>query len=41
MMTKVKKMAQGRAGAGWNKHVNKWTRRYANKVIRRWFKKEE
>ena len=32
---KVKQLGQARAGAGWNKHVNKFQKRIGNKVIRR------
>lgn len=35
MFKKLKMLAQSKAGAGWNKHVDKPTKRYANKVIRR------
>lgn len=34
--TKVKKMAQRKGGAGWNQHVNKYVKRVANRVMRRW-----
>lgn len=34
-ITKIKKLAQGHAGRGWNQHIDKFTRRYANKVVRR------
>jgi hypothetical protein len=37
---KVKKHGQAHAGCGWNQHVDKWTKRYANKVIRRIIRKE-
>jgi len=37
---KVKKLGQARAGAGWNKHVNKFQKRIGNKVIRRISRKE-
>ena len=33
---KLKQLGQARAGAGWNKHVNKFQKRIGNKVIRRW-----
>jgi len=34
--TKLKKYAQSKSDAsGWNKHVNKFQRRIANKVLRR------
>ena len=34
--TKVKKYAQAKSdAAGWNKHVNKFQKRIANKVVRR------
>jgi hypothetical protein len=32
---KVKQLGQAHAGAGWNKHVNKFQKRTGNKVIRR------
>lgn len=32
---KVKQFGQSQAGAGWNKHVNKFQKRIGNKVIRR------
>jgi len=32
---KVKQLGQAHAGAGWNKHVNKFQRRIGNKVARR------
>ena len=32
---KVKQLGQAHAGAGWNKHVNKFQKRIGNKVIRR------
>jgi hypothetical protein len=32
---KVKQLGQAQAGAGWNKHVNKFQIRIGNKVIRR------
>ena len=32
---KVKQLGQAKAGAGWNKHVNKFQKRLGNKVIRR------
>lgn len=38
--TKLKKYAQAKAGHGWNKHVDKWTKRHANRVIRKFLKKE-
>ena len=35
-ITKVKKYAQGKSDAsGWNRHVNKYQKRIANKVVRR------
>jgi hypothetical protein len=37
---KVKQPGQARAGAGWNKHVNKFQKRIGNKVIRRISRKE-
>ena len=37
---KVKQLGQARAGAGWNKHVNKFQKRIGNKVIRRISRKE-
>jgi len=34
--TKVKKLAQAKSDAsGWNRHVNKYQKRIANKVLRR------
>jgi len=36
----VKQLGQARAGAGWNKHVNKFQKRIGNKVIRRISRKE-
>lgn len=38
--TKLKKFAQRAAGAGWNKHVNKYQKRVGNRVIRRELKKD-
>jgi len=38
--TKMKKFAQRAAGAGWNRHVNPWQRRKANKIIRRKLREE-
>lgn len=38
--TKVKKTAQAKAGAGWNKHVDKWLKRHADRYIRRLLKQE-
>jgi hypothetical protein len=38
--TKVKKRAQAKAGAGWNRHVGKYLKRHANSVIRRALKQE-
>jgi hypothetical protein len=39
--TKLKKYAQGKSDAsGWNKHVNKFQKRIANKVMRRWARHE-
>lgn len=32
---KVKQFGQSQAGAGWNKHVNKFQKKIGNKVIRR------
>lgn len=32
---KVKQFGQSQAGAGWNKHVNKFQKRIGNKVVRR------
>jgi hypothetical protein len=35
-LTKLKKLAQGKSDAsGWNKHINKFQKRIANKVLRR------
>lgn len=31
----VKQYGQSQAGAGWNKHVNKFQKRIGNKVLRR------
>jgi len=39
--TKLKKFAQAHAGRGWNQHVDKWTKRYANRVIRKELKKDQ
>jgi hypothetical protein len=40
-LTKLKKLAQGKSDAsGWNKHVNKFQKRVANKVLRRILKKD-
>jgi hypothetical protein len=37
--TRLKKLAQGKSDAsGWNKHVNKFQKRIANKVLRRMLK---
>lgn len=41
LITKIKKLGQAKAGAGWNKHVNKYQRRVGNKVIRREQKREQ
>ena len=39
--TKMKKLAQSRSDAsGWNKHVNKFQKRIANKVVRRMLREE-
>ena len=39
--TKLKKLAQGKSDAsGWNKHVNKFQKRIANKVLRRMLRKD-
>ena len=38
--TKVRKLGQGKAGAGWNQHVNKYQKRAGNRVIRREMKKD-
>lgn len=39
--TKLKKWAQGVAnGSGHHKHVGKWTKRYANGVIRGWLRRD-
>ncbi len=39
--TKLKKTAQAKSDAsGWNKHVNKFQKRIANKVLRRMLKEE-
>lgn len=35
IITKLQKIGQGRAGAGWNKHVTPWQRRKAKKTVRR------
>lgn len=35
ILTKLQKIGQRRAGAGWNKHVTPWQRRKAKKTIRR------
>jgi hypothetical protein len=40
-LTKFKKAAQAAAGAGWNQHVDKWTKRYANRVLRRILKEDQ
>jgi len=38
---KLKKFAQSKSDAsGWNKHVNKWQKRIANKVLRRILKRD-
>lgn len=38
---KVKKLAQSKSDAsGWNKHVNKFQKRIANKVVRRMQREE-
>jgi len=37
---KLQKHAQGKAGAGWNKHVSPQQRLRANKVMRRFLKRE-
>ena len=37
---KVKQLGQAHAGAGWNKHVNKFQKRIANKVVRRMLKED-
>ncbi|MBI5285686.1 MAG: hypothetical protein HY874_11385 [Chloroflexi bacterium] len=38
---KVKQYAQGKSDAsGWNKHVNKFQKRIANKVVRRLLKRD-
>jgi hypothetical protein len=35
-LTKLKKLAQAKSDAsGWNRHVNKFQKRIANKVLRR------
>jgi hypothetical protein len=40
-LTKLKKLAQGKSDAsGWNKHVNNFQKRIANKVLRRMLKKD-
>ena len=36
---KVKQLSQAKAGAGWNKHVNKFQKRIGNKVVRRMLKR--
>ena len=39
--TKIKKFAQAKSDAsGWNKHVNKFQKRIANRVVRRMEKDE-
>ena len=39
--TKMKKAAQAKSDAsGWNKHVNKFQKRIANKVLRRALKED-
>lgn len=38
--TKIKKSAQRKAGGGWNQHVNKYMKRVANRVMRRWSSEE-
>ena len=39
--TKVKKLAQSKSDAsGWNRHVNKFQKRIANKVVRRMLREE-
>ena len=39
--TKMKKLAQSKSDAsGWNKHVNKFQKRIANKVLRRMAREE-
>lgn len=35
LITKLQKIGQRRAGAGWNKHVTPWQRRKAKKKVRR------
>ena len=38
---KMKKLAQSKSDAsGWNKHVNKFQKRIANKVLRRMLKED-
>ncbi len=37
---KVKQLGQAKAGAGWNKHVNKYQKKIGNKIIRRVMKNE-
>ena len=38
--TRIKKLAQSKGDAsGWNKHVNKFQKRIANKVVRRILRK--
>jgi hypothetical protein len=39
-LTKLKKFSQRKASAGWNQHVNKYQKRVANRVMRRWFADE-
>ncbi|MFH1404798.1 MAG: hypothetical protein ABIH21_01710 [Patescibacteria group bacterium] len=37
---KLQRIAQDAAGAGWNQHVSPKLRKYANKVIRRYDKRD-
>ena len=38
---RMRKMAQAKSDvSGWNKHVNKFQKRVANKVVRRLFREE-
>jgi hypothetical protein len=40
-LTKLKKLAQGKSDAsGWNRHVNKFQKGVANKVLRRMLKRD-